>query len=274
MKIVPSADIGDLGTKEGSEVVYNWKWYYNVPALALWVLLILAIVFVKANRRPQALLILVPLLVVSLLWSIFKRLTSMSSSGAETFDMLFYSLAVGIAVLWLLGHKVGNRNRLVTLLLAFTVMAVVSLIGVISYSGMQISQQSGAVLIFLTFMILSMLLGFVLTCWKCRKSFSALRFMLYFALWIVVACVFIVVGFYSIMLIIGRASVPIKIILLWVPLWSAILGVVLYVVIFPYMILAFHSSFFRERLFACLNLKPVTIAAEGEKKQLDEISAP
>lgn len=264
MRIAASSDIGELGQGESVAVIYNWRWYYSVPSLALWVLLILTIILVKDNRNLYALLILVPLLIVILLWSIFKKVTHFPSSQAEMFNMLLYSLAVGIAVLWLLGHKISNRNRFVTLLLAFTIMAVVSLIGVVSYGGLQISQQVGAVLIFLAFLISSMLLGFVLTGWRCRKRFNALRFMLYLALWIVATCVFIIMGFYSVVLIIGRASVPIKIILLLIPLWSAILGAILYVIIFPYMILALRNPFFRERFLACLHLRPVPVVTESE----------
>jgi len=45
---------------------------------------------------------------------------------------------------------------------------------------------------------------------------------------------------------------------------SSILGVILYVVIFPYMILALFNSFFRERLFACLHLRPVPVLTKSE----------
>ena len=110
----------------------------------LWAVLVLAIVLVKANRNPQALLVLVPLLIINLLWSIFKKAMSFPSAQVEMFNMLFYSLTVGIAILWLLAHKLGNRSRFVTFLLAFTIMAVVGLAGAISYGGLEFSQQTVA----------------------------------------------------------------------------------------------------------------------------------
>ncbi len=248
-------DIGELGQKEGTAVIYNWRWYYSVPGLALWVVLIGAIVLVKANRNPQALLILMPLLIVNLLWLGFVKLLHFPSSARVQFDPLFASYTIGVAVLWLFAHKLGNRNRFVTFLLALALMAVLGLIGAISYCGLTFSQQTVGVLILLAMSALAMLLGFVLSGWQCRNRYSGLRFVLYLALWTIVTCLASTLMIYSTVFIIQQTPVPISTVLLMVSIVGLIFGACLYVINLPFIILALRSPFFRERFYACLRLK-------------------
>ncbi|MCH7559047.1 MAG: hypothetical protein IIB56_16565 [Planctomycetes bacterium] len=261
MKIIASADIGELGQKEGTAVVYNWRWYYSIPGLALWVVLIAAFIFIKANRNPQALLILAPLLILNLLWLAFKKVMVLGSADIEMFSMVFNSLVVSITVLWLFAHKLGNRNRFVTFLLALALMAVLGLIGAISYCGLTFSQQTVGALILLAMSALAMLLGFVLAGWQCRNRYSGLRFVLYLALWTIVTCLASTLVIYSTVFIIQQTPIPIFTVLLMVSIVGLILGACLYVINLPFIILAFRSPFFRERFYACLRLKsmPSTI---------------
>jgi hypothetical protein len=106
-----------------------------------------------------------------------------------------------------------------------------------------------------------MLLGFVMTGWWCRKHYSGLRFMLYLALWTVSASLVGMLVFYSIVFIVQRVSIPISTVLLIVPIAGSVFGAFLYGVVFPYMILALRSSFFRQRFYACLRLKSMPATA-------------
>jgi hypothetical protein len=227
----------------------------------LWAVLLLSIILDKANRNPHALLVLVPLLIVNLLWSIFKKAMGFPSAQAEMFNMLFYSLTVGIAILWLLAHKLGNRSRFVTFLLAFTIMAFVSLTGAISYGGLELSQQTVEVLLLLAILVFAMLLGFVLTGWWCRKRYRPVSFMLWLAVWTVAANLVSMLVFYSIVFVARRVSVPISTVLILALIAGSVLGAFLYVVVFPYMILALRSSFYRQRFYACLRLKSMPTAS-------------
>ncbi len=268
LRIVASQDIGQLGSKEGDAVIYNWKWYYNVCRLLLWLVLILLLVFVKANRDPRAWLILIPLLIVNLFWSIFTRLVVPGSANTAMFSMIFHSYVIGIAALWLLGHKIGNRNRFVTFLLAAAIMAVAGLTGAISYSMADFSEQTVAVLMLLAVLAFTILLGFVLTGWRCRNRYSSVRFMLWLAFWLMLACVASMLAFYPIMLAIYQASIPIFTILLQLSIVGLVFGLCAYVIILPYMILAFRSSFFRRRFYGCFRLpamaKPSTDPSDIE----------
>ncbi len=275
LKIVPSADIGELGPEEGTAVVYHWKWYYSVPALLLWAVLVLAIVLVKANRNPHALLILVPLLIVNLLWFGFLKLFHFASVTRVQFDSLFASYTVGITVLWLLAHKLGNRNRFVTFLLALVVMTVVSLVGAISYN-MSFSDETTQVSFLLVVLAFTMLFGFVLAAWRCRKRYSGLRFMLCLGVWTIAVGIVSLLSFFVIAVVIwslAGGSLPPYSILIQVFIVGLIFGVCLYVIVFPYMILALRSSFFRERFYACLRLKSMpTTVAQADVDQVGEQS--
>lgn len=252
MKIVPSADIGDLGPQQGTSVTYDWKWYYGAPTLALWLALIAAFVFIKANRNPRVLLLLLPLLIVHLLWLGFTKVLSLSSSPRCVFDQVLTCFAVGLTMLWLLAYQVGNRNHFVTFLSALIIMLMISLLGAVSYTTGS-SEEAMAILVFLSILAMVLLLGFALAGWRCRKRCSPVHFML----WLAVCTLAVGAGgmlvFALIMgLIIGDLP-P----LLAVLIVGLVCGLCVYAIELPYMILAFYSSFFRERFYACLRLRPV-----------------
>ena len=176
------------------------------------------------------------------------------------FGMVFNSLVVSITVLWLFAHKLGNRNRFVTFLRAFALMAVLGLVGAISYYGLDFSQQTFDTMILLTMSALVILLGFVMAGWRCRNRYSSLRFMLYLAFWTVAVCLASMLVVFLTVSIIQQTTFSIYTLLIMVPIVSLIFGACLYVIVFPYMILALSSSFFRERFYACLRLKSMPTA--------------
>jgi hypothetical protein len=263
LKIVASQDLAKLGSKEAKAVVYNWKWYHNAPALVLWVILAGVIVLVKDNRNWRALLIFIPLLIVHLLWSMFLRMMPIASSGLPMFDQIFASLTIGIAVVWLLAHKLAKSNRFITFILALVTMTVVCFAGVISYSGFEFSNNTFGVAVFLAVLVLTMLLAIVLSGWRCRKRYSHLRFMLWLAVWSVAVCLAIMSVYACIAAFaLSAANFPVPryyyLIILFGP--SLAMSAFLYSILFPYMILAMRSAFFRERFFSCFRLAGMTEA--------------
>jgi hypothetical protein len=263
LKIVASQDLGKLGSKEAKAVVYNWKWYHSAPAAVLWVILAGAIVLVKDNRNWRALLILIPLLIVNLLWSMFLKMMPIASSGLPIFNQVFTSLTIGLAILWLLAHKLGNRNRFVTFLLALVTMTVIGIVGAGSYSGLEFTGNTLGAVVVLTVLVLTMLLAIVLSGWRCRKRYSHLRFMLWLAVWSVAVCLVIMSVYTGIaMFALSAANFPMPryyyLIVIFGP--SLVMGAFLYAVLFPYMILAMRSAFFRERFFSCFRLAGMTEA--------------
>jgi len=252
-----------LGPNQGAEAGYNWRWYHSTPSLALWLVLAAAIILIKANRTARILLILVPLLIVNVLWFLLTQIMGFSSPGdVEMFNMMFNSLVAGITFLWLFADKLGRFNPWIAFFLAFTLITVFFLLGIVSYLGFGFSQNAVVALAMLGVLALGMLLGFVLAGWRCRKRFGPVRFMLWLAVWMVVACLACTLVFYAILCFAQKTPIPITTILFVASAVSLVYAVCLYVINLPYMILALRSSFFRERFYACLHLKPMSAARQ------------
>jgi hypothetical protein len=145
-------------------------------------------------------------------------------------------------------------------------MAIAGLIGIISYGMTDFSNEGLAILICLGVLAFTMLLGFVLAGWRCRNRYSNLRFMLWLALWCEVACVASTMAFYSIMFVISGFPVSIfRILLAFVPI-GLVFGLCAYVIVLPYMILAFRSSFFRQRFYDCFHLPAMAELSTDESE--------
>jgi len=240
-------------------VAYNWKLYYNLPAIGLWVLLVLAIVLVKGNRNIRSLLVLIPLLTVYLVWLGLEWALGVESSGKAILDQVAVSLAIGVAILWLLGHKIGSRNRFAAFLLALIVVVAVGVVGALSYGGVDFSRETVVATVLFGIMILVMLLSFVLTGLSCRKRYSPWRFILWLAVWTVTMAVVFLLGYLVVAMVVlklgdGRPIDMLASILLRVLIAGLVVGACTYGLVIPYMVLVFRSSFYRERFYACLRL--------------------
>jgi hypothetical protein len=260
LRFVSSVDIGDLGPNQGAEVIYKWRWYHNVPSLALWLVLAVALILIKANRTPRILLILVPLLIVNILRFL---LTQISSSGdVEMSNMMFSSMVAGITFLWLFAPKLGRFNPWIAFFLAFALITMFFLLGIVSYLGFVFSRVAMESLAMLTVLALGMLLGFVLAGWRCRKRYGPVRFLLWLAAWMVVVSLASTIVFYVITFFIQKVPISITRILFMASIVGIILAIFLYVINLPYMILTLRSPFFRERFYACLRLKAMPAAPQ------------
>jgi hypothetical protein len=229
------------------------------------VVLILTFVLVKENRSRRALLILIPFFILSLLWFGFKKVVPFPTSSEVIFDPIVYSLIVSIAVVFLFGHKLGGRNRFVTFLLTIGIMAAVLAVCTISNFGIEFSREMlGAVIYFIS-LALPILLGVILAGWRCRKRYSSLRFMLWLAVWVwVVPAIFMLTYFGIGMVISGGIGLSVGQLTIIILMGSLVISAFSYVILLPYMILAFSSGFFRERLYAFLRLESMAGGAEAE----------
>lgn len=166
LRIVPSCALGSLAPNEGEPIFHTWRWYHSVTGLGLWIVLVLAIVLPKANRRPKALLILVPLAAVVAGWRFFAAIVGGSSGDRAVFDIVIYSLAIGSAVLWLLAHRFAGGSRRRALLAALGVGLTVSLIGGLSL-GFESTQMLGGA-VFIGVMMVATILGYASAVWAYR----------------------------------------------------------------------------------------------------------
>jgi len=276
LRIVPAIDsseyLGSTGIKKGTATIYPWKWYYSMPAVGLWIVLALAILLVRDNRDPRVLLIFIPIFLIRLLWSRFQPILGAPTDVLEVFRILIDALVIGMAVLWLLAYKLGNRNRFVSLLLALVVLIATTIVSIVSYQAWS-SQAAFQVFVIQALGIVTILLVFVLTGWRCRKQYSPWRFMLWLTLWTMVISM---VGMITFFLISEGPSEPAKELIKQMPqvlLMGLIFAICIYVLNLPFMILAFASRFFRERFFAYFHLKsmPISFPSGTEKPQSSDL---
>jgi len=137
------------------------------------------------------------------------------------------------------------------------------------------------VAIFLAMSVFTMLFAFVLTGWQCRKRYGGLRFVLCLPVWTIAVSIVSFLGYIGIALVImsiaGHAPGNWNSMLLQVfvvgLVFGLVLGLCVYVINLPYIILALRNSFFRERFYACLRLKSMpTTVAQADADQLGEQS--
>lgn len=168
------------------------------------------------------------------------------------FKILVKAFVVGLAVLWLLAYKLGNRNRLVTFLLVLLVMAAVGFAGVVSHQAW--TSRAGFELVALqAAAIVVMLLVFAATGWLCRKRYGPWRFMLWLLLWKVLCSI----AAFTMFAMFAAALTDLDQFVQMLPevlLVGLLFGACIYVLNLPFMILAFYTSFFRERFYAYFHL--------------------
>ena len=220
----------------------------------MWLALTLAITLPKTNRDGRILLILVPLAIVNLLYVAMKRLSGMPPAAALQFDTFFQSLAVGVAVLWLLAPRLASLSGFVRFLMSLGIVAGVALLGALSI-GLNASEQTMVMSLFLVLVEAVLLLAIVAAARLCHWRYRPGRFMLWLGLCEATANTLAMLAFVLIGTTVTLSRPP--------NIWTAIpqivlvgliFGLCLYVLTLPFMILGFANPFFRDRMRACLNL--------------------
>ncbi|MHC4553230.1 MAG: hypothetical protein ACYSUT_10790 [Planctomycetota bacterium] len=272
LKIVISGDIGDLGPTEGKAVSYHWNPMYNVAGVLPWLLVAGVFVLFKENRRGHAWLILLPVLVFKgILVGINAILAAVAGMPAEV-SIMFHTLAdcllIGFVMNWLLGERIGNRNRFVTWLLGVIVFAVV---WGVSLFGIGTGQEAMVISIFIGVTVAVLMISFVLAGYLCRKKFGPVKFCLWTALWVFVLTnllffVIIAIQYASV----GMGGIDFAMVLLQVLMVSGIYAGILIVALLPFEIILLANTFWRKRFEAVFGLKaPVPPASEEPEVQTD-----
>ena len=246
LRIVPFQDLGQLGPRDGKAVVFPWRWYYNVPSLPLWGILLLLLLVPKANRRREAWLILIPLVLVLLVCRMLATLFSLPDGATDTIGFFVLSVAMAWTMVWLLGGWLGTRYRIATFIV---VMAVMMAIGLVSYychyqdSGSLVPSMIGYAVI-----AASLPLAMLLASFCCRRKFSPLRFRLWLPLWMLVAVMGVAAVYLAILMaFIHPGILAVVSMIVGIGIGSLVYAGVLYLLNLPFQELAFRCPFYRAR---------------------------
>jgi hypothetical protein len=268
---------------EGSPTPFHWRWYYHLPTLPLWGLILVLLVVPKANRNRQAWLILIPLVLVLLVCRMPARLLSMPDEVTEVFGFIITSLAMAWSMVWLLGHRVAFGNRCAT---AVAILVVMAPVGPLSwYSQSDHSGTAIGVIIWYEVSVLIFVAGMIFAARRCRNRFSAGRFYAWSFVGHYGATIACLVAMGILVTNLGPN--------LWdwleqIAMATVVIGTVVVLINLPFLILAIKSPFYRQRFEKMFGVareqtpEPELVAAavdavivedHGEEKESDE-SAP
>lgn len=253
---MPSSNLGPLGPNEGEPALYTWRWYYCIPGIALWIVLVVAMVVPRANRTPGVLLILVPVLGVYLVWLGVARLLPFDASENEVFAMIVLSLTVGTASLWLLGHLFADGPWLKMLIGAIGIGVGVTFVGTLSF-GLGLSGETAQFIFLLGILMAATVLGYTLAGWKLRGRYRPFRLIVLLSLGTIatsVAGMFLLFTVWSTLS--GEWPSMIGLILISLVIAGLILGTCVVLISLPFVLIGLKSPLFRPRLLACLRLLP------------------
>jgi uncharacterized membrane protein YidH (DUF202 family) len=247
--------MGEAGPRESEPVIYHWPWYWHLPRPALWLLLALAVALPRTNRDRRALLIFIPLLVLSLLWRLVAKGMGMGAGDLEEFSLFFESLVVGTALLWLNADKLSKYHGLMRFVMSLGMVLLAGLVGVVAY-GRTSSDDAGPLLGLIVVMGVVLLAALTATRRLAHGRYEPGRFMLHLAIWsILCSTLGIIAVFLVLETLAGFPKTPDPQSAITEAIRPGlILGVCLYAINLPYMLLVFRSPFFRRRFCAWLGV--------------------
>ena len=269
--MVATRDLGGLGPSETEPVLLEWRWYYHVPGLAIWVLVAALLVLVKDNRSRRAWTILMPaILLTTVVWPLIVRLTGRTwvalfcFTRDEQADFAFNSLVAGWVALWLTAPWLARRRASVAFLLALAFLLLSGIVAhVCAFSGGPLypspatqwyKQQLNAILWYST-CAAAMLLGMTLGAVACRNAFRWRRFLFGVALGIL-AGAFVGTATYACLLYpsLRAHNMPVLFqVLNAVVQWLGV-ATFTYLVNLPFLYLAYRCPCYRDRLQNVLRL--------------------
>jgi NADH:ubiquinone oxidoreductase subunit K len=252
---VAQTSSGPGGPREGEPVFYHWPWYWHLARLGPWLLLAGAIAVPKRNRDRRTLLIFIPLAILSLLWPLVTSAVNPGSADANE-ALPFESLAVGLALFWLHADRLTRYRSVVRLPVSLGLLLLAGLVTLVS-AGWKLSDPT-----LIIFLISVVVLGAILlatlaiTRRLIHRRYVPFRFMLWLGAWNLLLTTAAVVLFAVVfLLLLAPELFELRIILLQGVGGGLMLGLCLYALNLPYMLLMFSSPFFRRRFQDWLGLK-------------------
>ena len=248
LSIIASSDLGALGAKNGSPVVYNWVLPGVAPLLLPW-LVILGLLTLKPNRCAAAWLIWLPL---GCVFAFTLSPPAFLPTGTNFFLDVIAALAIGLAAVWLLSNYLRQQHRLLTFLCVLPALAGFSVLAAAAKQGLNLlGIESLQVGIVLAVGILASAAALSLAGLICRSRYRPLGlylwlFILLAGFWLVIAMPFFLIAMLS-----SGGNIP------WSEFFIPVLAVATanFATLLPFLILSSASPFFRERLKALLNVK-------------------
>lgn len=260
--MITYANLGGLGAREGIPVAHTWEppppppppppWGFVAGMAALRVvlplLLLLPLFLFRANRSPQAWWLWLPVGATALLGI---TLVCLMFDAEVSLQRAVCALAAGFGAVWLLAPWLTSTYRVGMLLKTLPLLAGFSLLGfglTLLAGGRGWIEFWPSLAILLGSVSLAASLALTLTGFCVRRRFGRIRFLLWLAVWILLAWTAIMTPVFA--LGAGGSSPEWKQLCIAIPVISGLTMVLL----LPLVLLAFFQPFYRTRFTAWLKL--------------------
>lgn len=265
LKLVASADLGELGQREGPAELVRWNPLWSLIGWSPWAVL-LGLALLPANRTSKLAYIVLVLAAELALLAVVPEQYDFMHTALQT-------LALSMAAIWLVAPVLVNRSRWLAFpTLSFLVVLVSVLQGLVygnPLAGWLVMQLSAHLAI-----ILGTTLGLVLTCGLslsavcCRKRTSLPRLGTWLVIWLLVSSAVITLilngskgvpfGAGSLLDACSKLGVPANDACGWAIWgWTLACSVALPLLLLaPYALLSWADPFYRDRFLAMFNLRP------------------
>jgi len=262
LTIVGIQDIGTAGPREGEPVAYYWPVYIHMVRLII-PLALVALLFRRPNRARGAWWVL-PLALIPLVTGLWIAdagdaigLFDFVGVLIETVTLPFFALAF----LWLMADKLGNLPRLRTLTLAVGTLVLAGIIGLLGVSAFGFDAILNVKAFIYAVFVVVFLVAMSLAAFVCRKRYTPVRFLLWLFLILVVGTAVTGTALSMLLMLMagflmggGFSLLYLAPMLMSQMTMSALAGLVLFLFVLPFLVLAFWCPFYRRRFYAILRL--------------------
>lgn len=267
--MVASLPLGELGVEQSDPVTVAWRWYYNVPALPLGILLLLLAVLPRRNRNWRAwTILLLPIVVATCV--LLLQIPLADSSELDSVGHFLITLSAAWAGVWLVGHWLAGRSRLRSACLTLGVMLAIGLVSYVSYCGVWASSELvWGLLGFWAACSVPLVAAAALTGICCRGNTTLPKQLLWPMAWIPVACVVSVTALMTAFALANMADGVLGMGMLLTMLLQGVfvapfLAILLYLLHLPVAVVCGVTSTYQERFHSlfCQNAPPPPASSE------------
>jgi len=209
----------------------------------------------KDNRNFKMLYILIPLLIINFFWMFFKQLTGGNSSNSIPLDVTIYSFIIGLSIFWLTVHKFSKYHGIVKFFLSLIIMTSILSIGIFTTFS-DLNKTIALVPIFFILLVSISLLGFVLAGKMCRNQYKPKKFMLWLVVFLPALGIIAMFGYLYIGNAIMNSTMQTRDVVM-VFIAGPLIGLFIYAMHLPFLIMGFNVPFYRERFCKYFGLQNI-----------------
>jgi hypothetical protein len=221
----------------------------------------------RPNRSWKAWMILIPLVIIRAGLIFFK-----SSQFSWLFEVsqIIGWFALAVTIWLLLVYVMKSQRRLVTSLFSVIIMVAVCFLSILSYYSLSFPEESLYLLIMFGLGIFIMLIGMIATRFFIRKRNTFKNFILRHPVWHLLISMVTGLIIYFVFSLMGMPTGWAGGILLEGLTVGVGMGIVLYIVLFPFLFIAFFNRIYRGRLESVFGFEKVESGSgslPGEQKE-------